>query len=933
MKNKLILSCLVAILGAFSANAAPKFQNVHLIKNADGTFANQAIGAKVTLIKNSQRWTADTVYIIDRLTFVEAPAVLTIEPGTIVRMEQKTTGGTSVTDPADVGTLIICRGAKIVANGTAESPIIITNIDDPFVPGGEITIPNKDNGVTDNSTYAPYDTQTPGNNGYTRRDYITGNKRFDYDATCGGLIILGKTPVAFGAPAQNGGGIQFTIDNAGEGYEFALPNVEPSSSSYGRYLLETAAVTAGVGSGGVATLIFDQHGSIKRVVVKDGGVYNDSTPPELNFAGADIDSRLISLPNSELIKPSYTVNMIPHPNPTSNPALVGKYTIGSVVTGTTTRDAQNNLIKYPKGYGYQLCALSVVGTPANQVSAPDLKAIVGRSVIQALTKLSGSGYSGTFTVPMPAQETANYAASKTSTGTPSTATTTVTLPANLSLAGIPKVDPTTFATISGKGTTTDYSDPVVSPVQSGIGANFIEGFQTIDGKLLGISQVVNNVTYNFSGSIYGGDNDEDNSGTLRFVSIRYGGFVLSPNNEINGLTCGAVGRGTSFEFIEVVNNADDDIEHFGGSVDMKYVAGLFGGDDGIDLDQGYRGRIQFAFQIQNNTSGTSRNPANIGDCLGEWDGPEAPVTGRPYTVHTLFNFTGIGTGNAASAGKGINYKDNSGGKVFNSIFADAKSGLTLTESGTSTTAQDASGSTAANRFASTRSTGGVENLLGVGSVSAGEPDAMIRYTSYRKIGAGTAASDLFLGINTSATWGTDLTSTATTGAGNRNDRADNLDDFRGIARVNTTGGLDPRLTALSGIRNNGIRADASGGVRQAAGTLGQAGYRAADSFYTQTQLRGAFRDCNWLSGWSLASEWGLLSDANVLIPAVKLTRASGVLTVSFTPTSGVEYVIETSADGKKFTPFTTVTGGSSDVSQALPAGTANSLLFVRVMPL
>jgi len=921
MKNKLILSCLVAILGAFSANAAPKFQNVHLIKNADGTFANQAIGAKVTLIKNSQRWTADTVYIIDRLTFVEAPAVLTIEPGTIVRMEQKTTGGTSVTDPADVGTLIICRGAKIVANGTAESPIIITNIDDPFVPGGEITIPNKDNGVTDNSTYAPYDTQTPGNNGYTRRDYITGNSRFNYDATCGGLIILGKTPVAFGAPAQSGGGLQLEITNTGEGYEFITPNIDPSSSSYGRYTLTLGAVTQpapGTGTGAEATLIFDQHGSIKRVYVQDGGVYDSSTPPELNFAGADIDSRLISLPNSELIKPSYTVNMKVHPT------LAGKYTIDTVVTGTTTKDAQGIDIKYPKGYGYQMCALSVVGSPANQVTAPTLKAIVGRSMLQAILTKNGTGYSGEFSVTMPSQQSTAYAASRTD------GSVTVNLPSNLNLTGITKDVVTTAATIRGKGATGSYSDPVVSPIQSGIGANFIEGFQTIDGKLLGISQVVNNVTYNFSGSIYGGSDDDDNSGTLRFVSIRYGGFVLSPNNEINGLTCGAVGRGTSFEFIEVVNNADDDIEHFGGSVDMKYVAGLFGGDDGIDLDQGYRGRIQFAFQIQNNTSGTSRPTANMGDCLGEWDGPEAPTSGRPYTVHTLFNFTGIGTGNAASAGKGINYKDNSGGKVFNSIFADARAGLNLTETDTNLVLDNAAptGTTAAVRFATTRTTGGVENLLGVGSVSAGEPDAMIKYTSYRQIGTSTSASDVFKGINTSATWGTDLTSTATTGAGNRNDRAHNLNDFRGIARVNTTGGLDPRLTADSSIRNSGIRANVSGGVRQSVGSPA-----APDPFYTQTQLRGAFRDCNWLSGWSLLSEWGLLSDANVLIPAVKLTRASGVLTVSFTPTSGVEYVIETSADGKKFTPFTTVTGGSSDVSQALPAGTANSLLFVRVMAL
>jgi len=890
MNNKLILSCVVAILGAFGANAAPKFQNVHLIKDANGNFINQAIGSKVTLIKESQTWTSDTVYIIDRLTFVEAPAKLRIEQGTIVRMEQKTTGGTSVTDPADVGTLIITRGATINAVGTAESPIIITNIDDPFVAGGESTIPNKDNGVTDNATYAPYDLATPANNTYTKRDY-TGTKRFDYDSTCGGLIILGRTPVAFGAPTLGGGNLQVNIGNAGDGYELETASSDPTSSSYGRYAITLAATAISPNLGFAGSLLFDQHGSIKRVIVTSGGKYSSSVPPTLNFVGTAAKKSGATVPGLVSADPvtapiNYTVVMAPHPDND------GTFTISAINMSST---------KSERGYGFAGAAVTASG--ANQTTAPTLNAVVGRSLLQVLVTAAGTGYASgtTYTVTMPSYSTG-------------------------ALSGVTPTAPTTLATLTSTVTTDQFVDPSASPIKSGIGSNFIEGFQTIDGRLLGSSHVLGGQTYNFSGSVYGGSDDNDNSGTLRFVSIRYGGFVLSPNNEINGLTCGAVGRGTSFEFIEVANNADDGIEHFAGSVDMKYVADLFGGDDGLDLDQGYRGRIQFAFQIQNNTSGTSRNPANIGDCLGEWDGPEAPTSGRPYTVHTLFNFTGIGTGASATAGKGINYKDNSGGKVFNSIFADARTGLTLTESGTSSVAQDASGTTSAHRFASIRTTGGVENLLGVGAVSAGEPDAIIKYTSYRKIGAATTSAQTLLGINTAATWGTSLTTD--------NDFADNLNDFRGIARVNTSGGLDPRLTANSGIRNNGIRADASGGVRQAAGVLGQAGYRAADPFYTQTQLRGAFRDCNWLAGWSILSEWGLVSDVNnVAIPAVRLTRSSGVLTVSFTPTSGVEYVIETSADGKKYTPFKTVTGGSSDVSETLAAGTANSRLFVRVMPL
>ena len=387
------------------------------------------------------------------------------------------------------------------------------------------------------------------------------------------------------------------------------------------------------------------------------------------------------------------------------------------------------------------------------------------------------------------------------------------------------------------------------------------------------------------------------------------------------MTCGAVGRGTLFEFIEIANNADDGIEHFGGSVDMKYVADIFGGDDGIDIDQGYRGRIQFAFQIQNNTSGTGRNPANIGDKLGEWDGAEAPNTSRPYTVHTLFNFTGIGSGRSSGTG-GVHYKDNSGGKVFNSIFADSKIGISLDGTASANIADNTDNSTVGSRFGYTRSGGGVYNLLGVASTeSAGEPDACIKYTSWRAIGASTSFTDTtaFNGLNRAAsiTWVSNL------GTGGNNDFVDNTSDFRGIARVNTSGGLDPRLTDSSDIRDNGVLASASGGVR------------ATDTFYTQTRLRGAFRDCNWLSGWSLISEWGLLSEANCLIPAVRLSRASGVLTVGFTPETNVEYSVETSTDGKKYTPYTTFkrTTGTADASVALGAGTADAVIFVRVMPL
>jgi len=913
MKNKLILSCMVAVLGAFSANAAPKFQNVHLI------LGNEAIEGKVTLIKNSQRWTADTVYIIDRLTFVEAPAVLTIEPGTIVRMEQKTTGGSSVTDPADVGTLIICRGATIVANGTAESPIIFTNIDDPFVPGGEITIPNYNNGVTNNSVYAPWSIGS-----FTKRSYA-GNDRFNHDATCGGLIILGRTPVAFGNPGQSGS-LSFQITNGGEGYESA-PSVTVSA---GNAVATNAAIST--------------VGQVNKVVnFTTRGVYNSSNTATVSFtagssdtispvAGGTASMRAISGAVSSLaLEAGSGYTNVPTLT-FSEPPSGGEKATATVSTNSTGGIAA---VVIQGGRGYTSApTVTIQAAPAgktNAVATAFIGGNDGKFEISTVTLTNrGNGYS-TATAVFTALDQVTQARATGTLGRKVVAINVANPGSNYSNAPTVTIaaPPTNVGGSTALATATltgGFANPTAVPTATtGIGANFIEGFQTIDGTLLGTSQAVGGTTYNFSGSIYGGSNDDDNSGTLRFVSIRYGGFVLSPNNEINGLTCGAVGRSTCFEFIEVVNNADDDIEHFAGSVDMKYVAGLFGGDDGIDIDQGYRGRIQFACQIQNNTSGTSRPTGNIGDCLGEWDGGELPTTSRPYTVHTLFNFTGIGTGSAASAGKGINYKENSGGKVFNSIFADARTGIVLESNSVTYTLTNGisspeDGSTSGHRFAFTRTNGGVYNLIGV-TGSAGEPDAMVKYTTFMKIGSNTNSNNLntsiLSGINTNAgAYGDVLIN-----SNNNTYTTVTTNDIRGIARVATNGLLDPRLTTTSTLRTNGVLPSASGGVR------------ASDTFYTQTKLRGAFGDCNWLSGWSLLSEWGLLSDANVAIPAVKLTRASGVLTVSFTPTSGVEYVIETSADGKKFTPVRTVTGGASDVSEALPAGTANSLLFVRVMPL
>jgi len=89
--------------------------------------------------------------------------------------------------------------------------------------------------------------------------------------------------------------------------------------------------------------------------------------------------------------------------------------------------------------------------------------------------------------------------------------------------------------------------------------------------------------------LYGGTDAADNSGTISYISIRHGGSNIGEGNEINGLTLGGVGSATSIEGVEVVANADDGIEWFGGTVNVSKVLIWNSNDDGLDTDQDWQG--------------------------------------------------------------------------------------------------------------------------------------------------------------------------------------------------------------------------------------------------------------------------------------------------------------------------------------------------------
>jgi len=213
-------------------------------------------------------------------------------------------------------------------------------------------------------------------------------------------------------------------------------------------------------------------------------------------------------------------------------------------------------------------------------------------------------------------------------------------------------------------------------VNQGTGTNFIEGVsQTVDTQYGGGSAPINN----------------DNSGTLKYVRIEFAGYVYSPNNELNGLTMGGVGSGTTVDYVQVSYSNDDSFEWFGGSVDCKHLVALNGLDDDFDTDFGYNGRVQFGLSIKDplgadistsecfesdNYAGTG-DPASLSSPYSTW-----------RTSAVFSNFTCLGPVYRATLStpaltvnglhdKALRIRRASELKVFNSLFLDFKKGLVL----------------------------------------------------------------------------------------------------------------------------------------------------------------------------------------------------------------------------------------------------------------
>ncbi|PXW16730.1 MULTISPECIES: hypothetical protein [unclassified Chryseobacterium] len=197
------------------------------------------------------------------------------------------------------------------------------------------------------------------------------------------------------------------------------------------------------------------------------------------------------------------------------------------------------------------------------------------------------------------------------------------------------------------------------------------------GGANGVGEIEGGINNSEGLGLYGGTNAADNSGVLKYVRIEYAGYAFLPDKEINGITFGGVGSGTTVDYVEVAYANDDSFEWFGGTVNCSHLISYKGLDDDFDTDNGFSGKVQFGIAVRD---------SQVADVSGsnafESDNDANGSTLNPQTSATFSNMTIIGPINSAASGSinalfqnALQIRRNSSISVFNSVFTGFPVGL------------------------------------------------------------------------------------------------------------------------------------------------------------------------------------------------------------------------------------------------------------------
>lgn len=615
--------------------------------------------------------TADKTYLLDGWVYIKAGATLTIEPGTVIRGSK-----------SNKGAIIVEKGAKIIAEGTVNNPIVFTS------------------------------NQTVGSRSY---------------GDWGGIIILGEAvvnkvdPLIEGGPTSTYGGNN-DADTSGilKYVRIEFPGIafQPDKEINGLTL-------GGVGSGTTLDYIqvsfcgddsyewFGGTVNAKHLIAFRG--WDDDFDTDYGYRGKV--QFAVSLRDPAIADPGSGSNSFESDNdgtgtdasPVTEPVFSNVSSFGPLSTPSATINANfrramhlrrnTRLSIFNSVFAGWPTGLFIDGTPS-QTNATNGTLNVLNSVMVAM-----SDY---------------YAASFDSTYFNDAGRNNLLLASNdeLGLADPFNLDEPDFlpeqvaylldgwAYIKSGATLTIQPGTVIRGSKANKGAIIVEkgakiiAEGTVDNPIvftsnqaagarsygdwggiiiLGDAQV-NKVDPLIEGgptSTYGGNNDQDTSGILKYVRIEFPGIAFQPDKEINGLTLGGVGSGTTVDYIQVSFCGDDSYEWFGGSVNAKHLIAFRGWDDDFDTDYGYRGMVQYAVSLRDPAIADPGSGSNSFESDNDGTGTDATPVTRPIfsnvssfgplvTPETVIN---------ANFRRAMHLRRNTKINIYNSLFAGWPTGV------------------------------------------------------------------------------------------------------------------------------------------------------------------------------------------------------------------------------------------------------------------
>ena len=348
--------------------------------------------------------------------------------------------------------------------------------------------------------------------------------------------------------------------------------------------------------------------------------------------------------------------------------------------------------------------------------------------------------------------------------------------------------------------------------------------------------------------MYGGNDDDDDSGSISYLSLRYGGKVLGLANELNGLSLGGIGRATDIHHVEIMNNVDDGIEIWGGTVNLKYVNIWNVGDDSFDVDEGWRGKAQFGLIVQGYSVDASQG-SGVGDNCFETDGAE-DSDAQPVTTAAIYNFTVVGQ--PAGGDGGTVWRDNARVQYRNCTFMDLGEELVRFD-GDDGDGANGYGYNGTLSWADTWTTDyTVTSAVNAGTFAPGAfNDPAVMYTAQTSGKLAELSDSVFF---QNAVDGDDqATAVGVFAAANNNVSATNS-PIQSITRgpLVSKGGKN----MLPVVSINPLPANDA---------LVSVGSAPADGFFTSAQYRGGFSSSeNWLNGWTAVDAYGMTT-AEVLV--------------------------------------------------------------------